>query len=289
MTIRGRDRVADWIETALLVRGSRPLGLDPLQEFFYATQGLEPQVVNTGLREMVRRTQLLGERYPFRVHGGYAVQSVSTALTSAYVTMTLMAPGGPVRAYLNAAPDESMAVIFENVVADAAARIWGERGNALRFGWPSDVGRPPEFDLAIRWLAGRIGVEVGQGYRQPRRKDGGVDVVAWRPFPDGRSGFPVLLVQCTLQENLLAKGMDVDTRLWSSWLAMDVDPATALATPAALSSGVTWNELALKYMVLDRVRLASLAEPAISDEIAVDWVAQTVGDLREHMEEIREL
>lgn len=288
MTIRGRDRIADWIETVLVVRGARPLGLDPLHRFFETNHGLEPQMVSTGIREMGRRARLLGDHYPFKVNE-YAVRATSDAATSTYASAALMAPGGPVREYLNAAPDEAMAVIFENLVADATARIWGEPGQALRFGWPSRIGRPPEFDLAIRWLADKVGVEIGQGYRQPRRKDGGVDVVAWRPFPDGRSGFPVLLVQCTLQENLTAKGMDVDTRLWGSWLAMDVDPTTAIATPVALPQGAVWNELALKYMVLDRVRLVGLAEPTVTDEEALEWVSTTIAHLCEHMEEVREL
>ncbi|MCL1870853.1 MAG: hypothetical protein FWF90_10635 [Promicromonosporaceae bacterium] len=288
MTIRGRDRIADWIETSLLVRGPRPLGLDPLNAYFEARHGLEAQMVSTGVREMARRAGLLGDRYPFKVNE-FAVRSTPDAVSSSYMSAALMAPGNPVREYLSAAPDEAMAVIFENLVAEAASRIWGDAGRALRFGWPSDIGRPPEFDLAIRWLAQKIGVEVGQGYRQPRRKDGGVDVVAWRPFPDSRSGFPVLLVQCTLQENLLAKGMDVDTRLWGSWLAMDVDPTTALATPIALAPGTVWDELALKYMVLDRIRIVGLVSPAATDEIAQDWVAGTTDDLREHMEEVAEL
>lgn len=289
MTVRGRVQIADWIETSLLVRGPRPIGIDPLYTFFASSIGLEEQGVQTGLREMSRRAGLLGSRYPFALHGEFAVQSRDEASTSAYVSAALMAPGNPVREHLRAAPDETMAVIFENLVCEATARIWGDAGAAIRFGWPSEAGRPPEFDQAIHWLAGKIGVDVGQGYRQPRRKDGGVDVVAWRPFPDGRSGFPVLLVQCTMQENLLAKGMDVDTRLWSSWLTMDVDPATALATPSILSTGTTWDELALKYMVLDRIRLVGLAEPLVTDERALDWIAATVGDLEEHMQEIREL
>lgn len=289
MTIRGRSRIADWIEVGLVVRGPRPLGLDSLHSFYSSSVGLEPQLVNTGVREMARRASLLGDRYPFALHGEYAVQSVAGASSSAYLAAALMAPGNPVREYINATPDESMAVIFENLVVDATARLWGDAGRALRFGWPSDIGRPPEFDLAIRWLAQTIGVDVGQGYRQPRRKDGGVDVVAWRPFADGRTGFPVLLVQCTLQENLLAKGMDVDTRLWGSWLAIDVDPTTALATPAALPSGPVWNELVLKYMVLDRIRLVGLAKPTMTDELALDWIASTVEDLGEHLGDIGEL
>ncbi|MGO1316501.1 MAG: hypothetical protein ACTMIR_05650 [Cellulomonadaceae bacterium] len=288
MTIRGRDRIADWIETALLVRGPRPLGLDPLNAYFEARHGLETQMVSTGVREMARRAGLLGDCYPFKVNE-FAVRSTPDASGSPYMTVALMAPGNPVREYLSAAPDESMAVIFENLVAEAVSRIWGDAGLAVRFGWPSDIGRPPEFDLAIHWLAQKLGVDVGQGYRQPRRKDGGVDVVAWRPFPDSRSGFPVLLVQCTLQENLLAKGMDVDTRLWGSWLAMDVDPATALATPTALAPGTIWDELALKYMVLDRIRIVGLAEPAGTDEFGRDWVTGTIDELLGHMEEVREL
>lgn len=289
MTIRGRERIADWIETALLVRGPRAIGLDALHSYFEAHHGLEQQLVNTGIREIARRGRLLGDRYPFRLHGEFALQATPGASTSTYTAIALMAPGNPVRSFLDSSPSESMAVIFEELVVDATARLWGEEGQALRFGWPSTIGRPPEFDLAIRWLAGKIGVEVGQGYRQPRRKDGGVDVVAWRSFADGRSGFPVLLVQCTLQENLLSKGMDVDTRLWGSWLAMDVDPVTALATPAALPAGTTWNELALKYMVLDRLRLARLASAATTNGNAIDWCTTTLADLGGYMEEISEL
>src|SRR5205814_2817949 len=98
-----------WIGTALIVRGSVPLGLDPLYAFFQTALGLEPQLVNTGVREMNRRAGLLGERYPFVVHGEYAVQSKPAALASTYLTIALMAPGNPVREYLSPAPDEAMA------------------------------------------------------------------------------------------------------------------------------------------------------------------------------------
>jgi hypothetical protein len=37
------------------------------------------------------------------------------------------------------------------------------------------------------------------------------------------------------------------------------------------------------------VRLVSLADPLVTDELAHDWVVQTIEDLREHMEEIGEL
>jgi hypothetical protein len=280
VTVRGRERIADWIEIALLIRGDRPIGLDPLYE---------SQRVSIGLHEMQRRSDLLGGRYPFKIYGEYAVKAEALAEQTTYAAMVLTSAGNPVREYLGSAPDETMALIFETIVVDAVRHLWGPEGQALRFGWPSDIGRPPEFDLAIRWLADRVGVPVGRGYRQPRRKDGGVDVIGWRSFADRRSGFPLLLVQCTLQENLLAKGMDIDTRLWGSWLTLDVDPTTALATSSALAPGPVWDELALKYMILDRVRLAGLAERQIVDEVALGWVRQTIADLDAEMEEIKDL
>lgn len=88
-----------------------------------------------------------------------------------------------------------------------------------------------------------------------------MDVVGWRPFPDGRSGFPVLLVQCTLQREILSKAADVDVRYWSGWLILDAEPLTALAVPQTISPGVVWDEIAVRCLILDRIRLAGLLPP----------------------------
>ena len=41
--------------------------------------------------------------------------------------------------------------------------------------------------------------------------------------------------------------------------------------------------------MLDRIRLVGLSAHEIDDEAALAWVAQTIEELRPHMEEIREL
>jgi hypothetical protein len=111
-------------------------------------------------------------------------------------------------------------------------------------------------------------------------KDGGVDVVAWRPFPDGRSGFPVLLAQCTLEKDFAHKAADIELRLWSGWLAMDVDPATALAIPDVVPAGEEWNRLAARTVVLDRIRLASLLageeSPRPRLEAVFRWLEESI-------------
>jgi len=143
----------------------------------------------------------------------------------------------------------------------------GLNSNALAFGWPSKLGRPQEFHKAIEWLAAKMGVEPGSAFRSPRRKDGGVDVVAWKGFADKRSGFPIYLVQCTLQRDFLSKSRDIDLRLWAGWLEMDRDPFVILAVPKTISPGELWNEISANAIVMDRIRLIENCNFNISLEI----------------------
>ncbi|WP_378095708.1 hypothetical protein [Cellulomonas sp. T2.31MG-18] len=176
-----------------------------------------------------------------------------------------------------------MEVLFERIAAAALAGLWGVAGRAVRFGWPSDVGRPPEFPAAIQWLASQLGVPVGGGYRPPIRKDGGVDVVAWRAFPDGRPGFPVVLAQCTLQADLITKASDVEPRVWASWLRMDVDPVTALVVPQTIGDERLWGQLALRGMVLERIRLAGLLENDVEINGLRPWVIEVLDTIRPYL------
>jgi hypothetical protein len=280
LAVRGRESVADWIETTLLTRGTRQLGHDAIYALAEEEIGTGHAQVNLALGVMRRRAASLGPKYPFQVHE-VAVRALPSASSAPYTSLLLLTPEGVARQTVRGVPTEEMVVLFERMVERAVRSIWGSAGASLRFGYPSEHGRPVEFGAAIAWLAGKMGIPVGSGYRQPRRKDGGVDVVAWRPFQDRRSGFPVLLVQCTLQSDILAKARDIDVRLWSSWLAMDFEPLTALAIPQTIPRGVVWDEIALHGMVLERLRLSALLTDAEVPETALEWNEQTIAALSE--------
>jgi hypothetical protein len=180
------------------------------------------------------------------------------------------------------------AVKFERIVVEAVQRYLGDGAKAVRFAWPSDSGRPQEFPEAIKWLAGLMGVRLGGGYRQPRRKDGGVDVIGWRPFRDGKSAFPIVLVQCTIQADLVSKSLDVDVRNWSSWLELVHDPSTILTAPQVVPGNTEiWNELALKNLVFDRLRLVELLgrnpSSPLQDEMST-WLLAVVQKVRVRIE-----
>lgn len=282
LDIRGREALADWIETTLLIRDGAQLGAGALQDMASTEVRASAPQLELALGVMRRRSELLGSSYPFEVHE-WAVRAVEDSSASPYAALVLLTPGGAARQVVHSVPSSEMAVVFERITERAVARLWGSEGRAIRFGWPSDVGRPPEFPLAVPWLAGRLGLQAGVGYRPPRRKDGGVDVVGWRPFPDGRSGFPIVLVQCTLQADILAKSRDVDARLWASWLVMDEEPATALAVPQTIPAGVLWDELALNGAVFERMRLTGLTAADASVPGLTDWVCATLAALRPHL------
>lgn len=267
------DKVADWIEIECL-RQARAVGSDTLISVGRSL-GYKTTDVSLGLRTMRRRLALLGSAYPFRVANGAA--AAADAAMSAWVPLLLMSPESPTRSRLDVT---TAAAHLERVTADALEQLYGAGTSSIRFAWPSEDGRPPEFPDAIRWLADRMKVRVGNAYRSPYSKDGGVDVVAWRPFPDGRSGFPVLLAQCTLERDYAHKAADVDRRVWAGWLALDVDPATALAIPDVVGPGEEWNALAARTIILDRLRLATLlrdrAEPAARMAEVSRWTKETL-------------
>lgn len=281
-SVSGREQVADWIETTLLARGTRQMGEDELTGLAASEIGASAAQVSFAQRVMTQRASTLAASYPFVV-SPFAVRATPTAPSSPYAALLLLTSGSVARQLLSVSSTQEMEVLFERIAEVALAQLWGDAGRAVRFGWPSDVGRPPEFPAAIQWLADQLGVPVGGGYRPPIRKDGGVDVIAWRAFPDGRAGFPVVLAQCTLQADLITKASDVEPRVWASWLRMDVDPVTALVVPQTIGDDRLWGQLALRGMVLERVRLAGL----LGREAEIDglraWVTEVLGTIRPYL------
>ena len=273
--IRGKEPIADWVETTLLARG-KSMSHDAIAHAARDELQATDDQVGLALGALTYRANLLGGAYPFEPLD-VAVKLSAGARSSPYSLLLLLTPGSPARSLLNPSPSQESAEIFERTVALAVQVLLGEGSQAIRFGWPSDEGRPPEFNLAIGWLGG--------GFRQPKRMDGGVDVIAWRPFPDRRKGFPIWLVQCTVQEKFVNKARDVDLRLWSSWLGFDTEPVAALAIPGTVPKKTDWDEIALRCVTFDRIRLSGLLLGRNVDEIpgAAPFARHQIDQLAERL------
>lgn len=269
------EALADWIETSVVVSQSGHFGRDKLDSLAASELVMLPQKVSMALTVMARRAKVLGDSYPFTVTEVGVLRRASP-WSELYRSLLFLTPGSIARQTVRASETHEMGELFEDLAESALANLWGPGGSALRFGHPSKHGRPEAFDQAIPWLARKMRVQVGRGYRPPRRKDGGVDIVAWRPFADERPGFPIALAQCTIQAETFTKTSDVDLRLWASWLALDVDPMNLLVLPGTIrAAGTEWNQLSTVVTVIERIRVMELAARGDEPPASRTWTSET--------------
>ena len=274
----GNEEIADWIELAFLASGHKGNTTHKIQKWANDWANLSELQVASGIKTMERRSGLLGSKYPFEVNDFAIVFNQSMELSSYIYLLLITRPSFSV-SWQTAAPTQEESDLFEEFVALALKDYLGEPGEAIPFGWPSKFGRPQEFPLAIDWLADKLGLKLGSAFRPPRRKDGGVDVVAWKPFKDRRSGFPIYLVQCTLQKEFISKSRDIDLRIWAGWLEMDHDPVSILAIPRSIAPGESWNEITANSIIFERFRLGeSIKHPL--PEAQRDYVSKLISDFR---------
>jgi hypothetical protein len=203
-----------------------------------------------------KRQELLRGLYPFGTAETFIVYE-GTVDTDLYMALNLVGPQGIAREVKAWALDSS-AKMFEVIAEKCLGDFFGNNTETVNFGHPSEVGRPAEFDQAVRWLGALAGIKIGAAYRPPRRKDGGVDIFVWKRFDDSYPGVPLLMVQCTIMKDYLNKIGDIDIPLWSAWLSSDINPLAAIALPIFVSNKAEWDEIATRGIMLDRGRLVSM-------------------------------
>jgi len=266
-----RDAIslADWAEAVMLV--------EEISEFSEAdlrgriVEQAEDEVadeelpgrrhVEDILREVARRQNFAGVGYPFR-RSEYGIERADDRLLGIYsFLLYLSIPETPFskRIYSNA-----VTPLFDRVGAAALADLLGTKANTIRFGWPISEDRPTGPRTALKWLAGQLGLEHDTTAPiSPNMKDGGVDVVLWRPFQDGRGGFPILLAQCTVgRTEWQKKGRDIQRPTWQRYLGLGCLPTTALVLPFCVHQPDRFEEWGIASQdvsyVIDRIRLLEL-------------------------------
>lgn len=260
--------LADWLELHLLtgdawrVTEANARGQVETAGMLDAFGGLVPGAV----MKMRRRAALLGSAYPFEATAAGLRRVELKSAHLPYVALLGVSQWQTVRAEEPSLHDAASE--FEQVCEVIVETLGGPGGKTAHFGWPSRSGRPERFPDAIRWLAARLELSPGDGFRDPRRRDGGVDLVAWRVLPDGKT-YDHRLVQCTVGRDLLRKAREIDTAQWRRWVGFPESPRIVLAVPYEVPTrDVAAREAnSMGSIVLDRgllVRTAALEEPRLS-------------------------
>ncbi len=230
LPIDSRSKLADWVEVSCLssprsVASSGDLlgVLDLLGEEVGSTldidnatgEGLEEEILegermefaNAVLDELQFRAEALDPYYPFELHGrgerwllsrrqqaGDAVVSAARACYVFCLLVSAIRDGAIQGANLNALA-QVMPNHFQWLAVEAAAEVVS--GDAHSFGWPRPTGTP--FLQALGELTERlrVGSPLASAplWSNGREKDAGIDVIAWRDFPDLRAGKLILIGQ----------------------------------------------------------------------------------------------
>lgn len=265
----GAIDLADWAEATLLSEGRSHLSRSALRRrltnsTFVGQDELEVSL-DLLLSEVSRRDLIAGAGYPFTESAvGLSLKAGIDVVPYEFLLWLSVSP--------HFRDDDRYAEIeplFDYFVVACLIRYLGDRARGLRFAHPSRDGRPTGFIEAVRWLAGKLNLGVGAANPRPAVQDGGLDVVAWKPFADSRPGFVVILCQCTVAMDWVPKAKDIVVGKWNGWIDFGLAPLTALAIPFVVAPTFDrWDELRRTVNILfDRIRLCEWLEPGAFPEM----------------------
>lgn len=260
--------LAEAMEAELLISGDDFLSAAELRVLYPAGRQPTETEWELALAEIERRGTEFGSLYPFAVvDDGLMIERRSEA--NVYLTLLLLSiKGMPVRLEQDYPRSDP---IFDEIVRIAFRNDFGNSADSVTFAWPPREGRPSTFPEAVKWTAERVGVPLRGGVIPEEPKDAGVDVIVWQPYPDGRTGFRILLVQNTVQFSFRDKPREVRPSRWRDWLEIGAVPGVGFAVPFLVpEKDRWWDYVTLDVdVVLDRGRLMH----ALRMEDVSEWPA----------------
>ena len=276
--------VADWIEALAASQSGKPLSMQKVQEISESFANVGQNVIPFAFRLLEKRQQILKDLYPFTIDETFIVTK-KTVRDSFYLQMLFLTPKAGLFTSGATWNLEKASQLFEDLTEKALSNFFGSKTHTANFGFPSRSGRPAEFSAAVEWLSKKTNIRLGNAFRPPRKKDGGVDLFVWKSFSDNQPGIPVMLVQCTIKEDFINKIGDIDLRLWANWLSSDIEPLVALAVPGVVTKEEVWSEITTRGILLDRMRLTELAAEVhdFNDIENKDYLEKLVAEFAEHI------
>ncbi|MGZ6586034.1 MAG: hypothetical protein ACXVHX_17120 [Solirubrobacteraceae bacterium] len=227
---------AEFLEGELLVSGDRRLTVAEIRDLFISTDVPSEDELDYALIEIEDRSARWGSHYPYSRDGdAVVIREGGSELYAALLLLSLRkTPYRDDREFRRS--DD----VLDLIAREAARAALGPGSDALIFGSPAREGRPQLFPDAVAWLAERVGISLRSSEAYSDAADGGVDVVAWRRFPDYEVGFPFLIVQNTVQVDFKKKARDAVPGDWREWLRLKAEPTVGFAVPFAMANNDPW-------------------------------------------------
>jgi hypothetical protein len=282
--------MADWLELRALLAADRNASRSDLRRVLVqsgvigdtsdpSTNFDDEVLASDAFAEIQDRAASCGAGYPFLTEEGLIQGHADISPFWPYIFCLLFSFRGANRAE----PGRRPSSLFEEV-AEAAAGSYVQ-GSSLKFGFPRRI-LPASFAPALDYVCAQL--HEGQGARKRpssrNAKDARLDIVAWRPFPDGRPAQLILFGQCAAGANWQSKLTELQPNVFTElyWKeAPAVHPIKAFFTPFRLKSE-TWYETSKHAGILfDRCRIAHHAFGALAPPGVIAWIHRQLRTISE--------
>jgi hypothetical protein len=246
--------LADWLEILALNSADGNASHADLQRSLNRLGAHNADELCIGaMTELNKRTVATGDNYPFTFSGTLLSLRGDWQEFTPYIFCLLLSVCENKKKRVAGINHEMM---FEQLSCIAASNYIG--GKALRFGAPRDE-LPAAFGDALL----RVCAEVNEwgfpsGKKFLHRKDDGLDLVAWKPFPDRQIGKLVLFGHCASGQDWGDKINELRPDVFCSrWLGGDKSPVVkTFFIPHRVSSEMwDFHAIAAK-LFFDRCRIA---------------------------------
>jgi hypothetical protein len=246
--------LADWLEILALNSADGNASHADLQRSLNRLGAHNKDDLSIGaVTELNKRTVAAGDSYPFTFSGTLLSLKRNWQEFTPYVFCLLLSVCEKKKKRVIGINHEMM---FEQLSCIAAANYVG--GTALRFGSPRKE-LPAAFgDALLRVCAELNEWTFRTGRKVLHRKDDGLDLVAWKPFPDRQIGKLILFGHCASGEDWGDKINELRPDVFCSrWLGGDKSPIVKTFFIPHRVSAEMWDHHAIAAkLFFDRCRIA---------------------------------
>lgn len=246
--------LADWLELLALSSADGNSSHGDLERVLNRL-GVEDKdsLCRDTVSELSGRCRATGANYPFSFSGTLLALKGNWKDYIPYVFCLLLSYAEEKLKKISSIKHE---VIFEDLSCLAARNYIG--GDVLRFGAPRKE-LPSSFREALGKLCEKVGEwSHSRTAKTLRAQDGGLDLVAWKCFPDNRMGKLILFGHCASGLNWQDKINELQpSDFCSKWLGGDKSPIVKTFFIPHLLSRDEWDNRAISAkLFFDRCRIA---------------------------------
>jgi hypothetical protein len=269
------DVICDWLEGSTLFADEEALSQSEvvdvlLEEEVYREQDFAWEMTQNAWGELIRRQYGIAEGASFSISSNRITRRRSWQDACAHSFCVLLALAKWYTGWAKQFGSDyiEQGELFEKLTKESL-ELQFSGWKIYQTGWSRTS--PKKLADVVDEVTNQLGESKGdlKTWAKPFAHEAGLDLLCYRPFPDGRVGVPVYLMQCASGGDWEDKLHTPDLKVWKKIVLFAARPMKAFATPFAfLDDDFRRNCNVVDGMLLDRYRLLAACS---SDN---DWVSE---------------